>query len=374
MKGFNMGNLSRLVPSWTNLLIIPGIIAGFTVHELAHTFVAYFFGDLSQVERGRITLNPLRHISWFGTLTFVFFGFGWARPVRVDSRHFKRRYLGMFLVAISGAAANLLLAGATLILTLVLVTLVALFSQQSPAQVLSLLLNVEPTANPGIVVWTAAFTTYPVYANLALAFFNLLPFPTLDGFTALASLVGMLRSHRDQLEEFPARRQPARADQHTASRSGSQRQPADIHFDLGAKYHAASNYEDAIARYRQAITNDRHYGPAYINMGLVYLALDQRDRAIQAFRGAAQYATDEKSKNEAWAQLQKLSEFRPPTAQDIPALTETEPPQALHETGPWTHTRPTPNWLAFGLSSLLTLAGTGCVYIYLTIGLIHYLS
>jgi Zn-dependent protease len=369
-----MGNLSRFVPSWTNLLIIPGIIAGFTVHELAHTFVAYFFGDLSQVERGHMTLNPLRHISWFGTLTFVFFGFGWARPVRVDSRHFKRRYLGMFLVAIAGAGANLLLAGAALVLTLVLVTLVALFSQQSQAQVLGLLLNVEPTTSPGIVVWTAAFTTYPVYANLALAFFNLLPFPTLDGFTALASLIGILRSHRDPLEELPARRQPAGVGQGTASRSRSQRRPADIHFDLGAKYHAASNYEDAIARYRQAIANDRRYGPAYINMALAYLALGQRDRAIQAFRGATQYANDEKSKNEAWAQLHKLSEFHPPATENVPPLAETEPPQILHETGPWTHTRPTPNWLAFGLSSLLTLAGTGCVYIYLTIGLIRYLS
>ncbi len=369
-----MGNLPRLVPAWTNLLIIPGIIAGFTVHELAHTFIAYFFGDSSQVERGRITLNPLRHISWFGTLTFVFFGFGWAKPVRVDSRHFKRRYLGMFLVAISGATANLLLAGAALILTLVLVILVALFSQQSPAQVLGLLLNVETTASPSIVLWTAAFTIYPIYANLALAFFNLLPFPTLDGFTALASLVGMLHSHRDQLEELPAGREPARVGQNTASKSRSQRRPADIHFDLGAKYHAANNYEDAIARYRQAIANDRHYGPAYVNMGLAYLALDQRDRAIQAFRGATQYATDEKSKNEAWAQLHKLSEFRPPTGQNMPAVTESEPSQALRETGPWTHTGPTPNWLAFGLSSLLTLAGTGCVYIYLTIGLIRYLS
>lgn len=369
-----MGNLSRLIPSWANLLIIPGILAGFTVHELAHIFIAYFFGDLSQVERGRITLNPLRHISWFGTLTFVFFGFGWARPVRVDSRHFKRRYLGMFLVAISGAAANLLLAGSIVVLTLVLVTLVATFSQQSSSQVLGLLLNVDPATSPQIVVWTAAFTTYPVYANLALAFFNLLPFPTLDGFTALASLVGMLRSHRSQ-QEAPLTQQPTpRAGRSTPSRSGPQRRPADIHFDVGAEYHAAGDYEDAIARYRQAIASDRHYGPAYVNLGLAYLALNQRSRAIQAFRGATQYASDERSKNEAWTQLHKLSEIPAVTAPSTPLPTHTEPPQIMHATGPWTNTRPTPNWLAFGLSSLLTLTGTGCVYIYLTIGLIHYLS
>jgi Zn-dependent protease len=362
-----MGDLSRLIPSWTNLLIIPGVLAGFTAHELAHTFVAYFLGDRSQVELGRITLNPLRHIAWFGILTFVLFGFGWAKPVRVDSRNFKHRYIGMFLVAVSGAAANLLLAGSAFVLTIALVTLVAIFSWQSPLEILSLLLNIEPAASPDIVAWTAAFTTYSVYANLAMAFFNLLPIPTLDGFTALISLTGLLRSAPDG-EPLPGK-QPAIARQPTTS-SQRRRRPADIHFDLGAEYHTAGNYEDAIARYRQAIANDRHHGPAYVNLGLAYLALDQRDRAIHAFRGATQYATDEKSRNEAWAQLYKLSEFRPLASQDTSSPAGAPRPSP----GPWTDTSPTPNWLNFGLSSLLTLAATGCVYIYLTIGLIRHLS
>jgi Zn-dependent protease len=370
-----MGDLSQFLPSWTNLLIIPGIIAGFTVHELAHTLVAYLLGDLSQVERGRITLNPLRHISWFGTFTFVFFGFGWARPVQVDSRHFRRRYVAMFLVAVSGAAANLLLAGFTLVLTIVLVSLVAIFSRQSPSEVLSLLLNVESVDHADIVSWTAAFTTYPIYANLALAFFNLLPFPTLDGFTALASLVGMLRVHQNQQAEVPTRQEPARAEQRIPAKSRSKRRPADIHFNLGAEYHAASNYEDAIARYRQAIASDRHYGPAYVNLGLAYLAMNQRARAIHAFRGATQYATDEKSRNEAWAQLHKLSESPPLSVQTKPSPAKSEPsPAPSPDSGPWTNTTPTPNWMAFGLSSLLTLTGTGCLYIYLAIGLIRYLT
>lgn len=368
-----MGDLSRLIPSWTNLLILPGIIAGFTVHELAHTFVAYFLGDQSQVERGRITLNPLRHISWFGTLTFVFFGFGWARPVRVDSRRFKHRYLSMFLVAISGAAANLLLAVSILVLSLVLTTLVSIFSMQSPGELLSLLLNVEPGTSPNIVVWTAAFTTYPVYANLALAFFNLIPFPTLDGFTALASLVAMLRDQRSQQQEPSRAKQPAGAEQRPPSGPRSRR-PADIHFDLGAEYHAAGNYEDAIARYRQAIANDRTYGPAYVNLGLAYLALGQRNRAIHALRGATRYAADEKSRGEAWTQLHKLSEYSPLAAQDVPSSAQPESARPMAEAGPWTNTGATPNWVAFGLSSLLTLTSTACLYVYLTIGLIRYFS
>ncbi len=363
-----MGDLSHLMPSWTNLLFIPGLIAGFIIHELAHSLIAYFLGDLSQAEGGRITLNPLRHISWFGVLTFVLFRIGWAKPVRIDPRNFKHRYMGTFLVAIAGAAANLALAGCIMVLTAVLVALTSMFSQQDPYKVLTLL-AIQPNANLDIVAWTAAFTLYFINANLILAFFNLLPFPTLDGFTALASLIGLLRSLYRQSPPSPQMGDEGRAlpmARPTMGRGASV--PATIHFERGAEYHAANNYEDAIARYRQAIANDRGYGPAYVNLGLAYLALGQRDRAIQAFRGATQYAADEKSKNEAWAQLNKLSQYSPLT------LSQPTPSPDAGPTGPWTNVRPTPNWLALGLSSLFALIGVGCIYVYLTIALIGFLT
>jgi len=360
-----MGDLSHLMPSWTNLLFIPGLIAGFIIHELAHALIAYFLGDLSQAEGGRITLNPLRHISWFGVLTFVFFRVGWAKPVRIDPRNFKHRYMGTFLVAIAGAAANLVLAGFIMVLTVMLVGLTALFSQQDPYKVLTLL-AIQPNASLDIVAWTAAFTVYSINANLILAFFNLLPFPTLDGFTALASLIGQLRSLYRQSPQLDDERRASPGPRSILGRGSSL--SAAIHFEHGAEYHAASNYEDAIARYRQAIANDRSYGPAYVNLGLAYLSLGQRDRAIQALRGATQYAADEKSKNEAWAQLNKLSQFSPV------APSEAAPPPDASQTGPWTNTQPAPNWLALGVSSLIALAGAGCIYTYLTIALIGFLT
>jgi Zn-dependent protease len=360
-----MGDLSHLMPSWTNLLFIPGLIAGFIIHELAHALIAYFLGDESPVAGGRITLNPLRHISWFGVLTFVLFRVGWAKPVRIDPRNFKHRYMGTFLVAIAGAAANLALAGFILVLTIVLVGLTALFSQQDPYKVLTLL-AIQPDANLDIVAWTAAFTVYSINANLILAFFNLLPFPTLDGFTALASLIGLLRSLYRQSPQTGDGRRVAPIARPPRGRGSSL--PATIHFERGAEYHATNNYEDAIARYRQAIANSRGYGPAYVNMGLAYLSLGQRDRAIQAFRGATQYAADEKSRSEAWAQLNKLSQYSPF------ASSQTAPAPDAGPTGPWTDIRPAPNWLALGLSSLFALAGAGCIYIYLTIALIGFLT
>ncbi len=363
-----MGDLSHLMPSWTNLLFIPGLIAGFIIHELAHALIAYFLGDRSQAEGGRITLNPLRHISWFGVLTFILFRVGWAKPVRIDPRNFKHRYMGTFLVAIAGAAGNLVLAGFIMVVTIMLVGLTALFSQQDPYKVLTLL-AVQPNARLDIVAWTAAFTVYSVNANLILAFVNLLPFPTLDGFTALASLIGLLRSVYRQSPQSPQTDDERRASPFPRPIQGrGSSLLAAIHFERGAEYHAANNYEDAIARYRQAIANDRGYGPAYVNLGLVYLALGQRERAIQAFRGATQYAADEKSKNEAWAQLNKLSQYSPLT------LSEAAPSPDAGPAGPWTNIRPAPNWLALGLGSLFALIGAGCIYAYLTIAMIGFLT
>ena len=370
-----MGDLSRFIPSWTHLLIIPGLVAGYTTHELAHTLVAYLLGDRTQVERGRITLNPFRHISWFGTLTFVLFGFGWARPIQVDTKRFKRRYLGLFLVAISGAAGNLLLVGLLLVITVVLAYLVAVFTAQNATQVFNLLLSADSAASPDIVAVAAAFTVYSIQANLALAFFNLLPFPTLDGFAVIASLIGMLReSSSAGSVNTPALREASTETGKLSARQSSRRRLADIHFEVGAKYHAEGDYDDAIARYRQAIGTDKNYGPAYVNLGLAHLALDQRNRAIQAFRGATQYASDDKSKNEAWAQLHKLSELHPLPVQSGSTSGGDDSRLATVETGPWTQTGATPNWVAFGLGSALTVAAAGCLYIYLAIGLIHYLS
>ncbi|RME40655.1 MAG: hypothetical protein D6796_16920, partial [Caldilineae bacterium] len=64
-----METIGQLLPNWHwyYLLSLPGLLAGFTIHELGHSLTAYFLGDRSQVKRGNITANPLRHISWLGT-------------------------------------------------------------------------------------------------------------------------------------------------------------------------------------------------------------------------------------------------------------------------------------------------------------------
>ena len=70
---------------FANLIyILPAVAIALSVHEFAHAFVSYKLGDISQKQRGRLTLNPLKHLDPFGTLSLIFFGFGWAKPVQVD--------------------------------------------------------------------------------------------------------------------------------------------------------------------------------------------------------------------------------------------------------------------------------------------------
>ena len=73
-----------------------------TVHETCHGLAAYALGDPTAKSRHRLSLNPLRHIDWFGLLMMFAAGFGWAKPVPVDPRYFKKPKQGMGFTALAG--------------------------------------------------------------------------------------------------------------------------------------------------------------------------------------------------------------------------------------------------------------------------------
>ena len=81
-----------------------------TVHETCHGLAALALGDPTAKRQHRLSLNPLRHIDWFGLLMMLVAGFGWARPVPVNPNYFKKPRQGMALTALAGPASNLLLA------------------------------------------------------------------------------------------------------------------------------------------------------------------------------------------------------------------------------------------------------------------------
>lgn len=146
------------------LFLIPAI----TMHEAAHGYVAYWLGDPTAKDRGRLSLNPLRHIDPFGTillpliLTAMFtVGFGYAKPVPVDPRRFADYRRGMLLTGLAGPAMNFGLAAVS---GLAFRALVAS----------GVLVGVAGELAAGVLV------TF-VLVNLVLLFFNLLPIPPLDG-------------------------------------------------------------------------------------------------------------------------------------------------------------------------------------------------
>jgi Zn-dependent protease len=146
--------------------ILPVIFA-ITVHEVAHGWVARKCGDNTAYQQGRLTLNPMKHIDWFGTvilpglllLTGTGFIFGWAKPVPVDARNFKNPRKDMAWVALAGPVSNLLMAIAWALLAR-----------------LGVLIKVEAISLPLIYMGVAGISI-----NLVLALINLLPIPPLDG-------------------------------------------------------------------------------------------------------------------------------------------------------------------------------------------------
>jgi Zn-dependent protease len=154
-------------------MLLPLLLLSLTVHEWAHGKTAALRGDPTAREAGRLTLNPIRHIDPIGLLVLLMVGVGWAKPVPIDPRRLRDPRRDTVLVSLAGPGSNLALA--------------LLFGLL--ARVYRLL--VEGGSLP---YWQPLFQVLIVLTviNTLLAFFNMLPFPPLDG----SKVVGMLVSRR----------------------------------------------------------------------------------------------------------------------------------------------------------------------------------
>ena len=160
----------------TLLLFIPPFIFSLTLHEFAHAWMADKLGDSTARYMGRLTMDPMAHISWVGTVILpalmVLTGgplFGWANPVPVDARNFPRKPLQrMAFVAAAGPGMNIILA------TLCVATIAVLARSGA-------LPDVAGGHAPGMAGAAIEMLVLAVQLNLFLAFFNLLPLPPLDG-------------------------------------------------------------------------------------------------------------------------------------------------------------------------------------------------
>ncbi|MDO5734207.1 MAG: site-2 protease family protein [Eubacteriales bacterium] len=160
--------------SFRDLLIrIFALTLSLSFHEFAHAWTAYRLGDATAAERGRLSLNPMAHLDPLGTMAILLAGIGWAKPVPVNPARFDRKYSvqkGMFLTAVAGPIANLILAT------------ISMFIMQTwffAARVI-VLQGGNLVGGPFTAVFTDILTAL-LNMNIALAFFNLLPLPPLDG-------------------------------------------------------------------------------------------------------------------------------------------------------------------------------------------------
>src|SRR5512136_2568000 len=92
------------------LQVLPAVLLGLTIHELAHAFIALKLGDDTPKLLGRLTINPIKHIDPIGFILLLVAGFGWAKPVIINRQNLKRPVRDDILIAVAGPLANLLLA------------------------------------------------------------------------------------------------------------------------------------------------------------------------------------------------------------------------------------------------------------------------
>ena len=161
---FNLSNLTDPTYIVGLLLRIPIILFSLSFHEASHAYAAHKMGDDTAKNLGRLTLNPLKHLDPMGAIAMLIVGIGWAKPVPIMTRNFEHPKRGMILSAAAGPLSNLILSVIGVLLYVPFWRFVYLNNPDN-----------------AFVLAVTMFLELFHYLNLALAIFNLLPIPPLDG-------------------------------------------------------------------------------------------------------------------------------------------------------------------------------------------------
>ncbi|NUM89807.1 MAG: site-2 protease family protein, partial [Bdellovibrionales bacterium] len=165
-------------------IFFPAFLIALVFHEFAHAWMANRYGDETAAWRGRLTLNPVAHMDPLGTVLFPLLSismgsgvfFGWAKPVPIDPRNFRDYRGGLFWVAFAGPLSNIVLGFLSAVVY-------ALFRKYVP---------LDFAFHDAL----AAMLEVLVVINFALAVFNLIPLPPLDGSNMVLSFLGYENTRR----------------------------------------------------------------------------------------------------------------------------------------------------------------------------------
>jgi Zn-dependent protease len=151
------------------------VVMCLTVHEFAHSLVAIALGDDTPRRQGRLTLNPLAHIDLVGFLMLMVVGFGWAKPVQINSANLKKPRRDEILISLAGPASNLVFAMLAVVVVWLVLATHALASQSS-------------------ILAFGNFMIMLAVINISLAVFNMIPIPPLDGSHLVTPFLGKLNT------------------------------------------------------------------------------------------------------------------------------------------------------------------------------------
>lgn len=167
LSGTRSALLAQLANPAIFLGLLVALIVGISVHEFSHAWMANRLGDPTAASQGRLTLNPLSHLDLLGTVMIFLIGFGWGKPVPYNPANLRNGPIsGGAMVAAAGPAANIVTAAA----------LGFLFQN---------LVNFSGASIDGTAEAIATILVIVVQINVALAIFNIIPIPPLDGYRVL---------------------------------------------------------------------------------------------------------------------------------------------------------------------------------------------
>ena len=168
------------------------LLFSLSVHEASHAWMADRFGDYTARYLGRVTLNPVAHIDPIGTILFPILQFftnlpliGWAKPVPVNAAHLKDPRRDQIFISLAGPASNLLTGG----ISFILLAGLKLFAPQAGGYMINMIVNMTIPHQKSLLAPIVGILVFSLIINLALALFNFIPVPPLDGHWMLYGLL-----------------------------------------------------------------------------------------------------------------------------------------------------------------------------------------